>query len=76
VISLEPDNYGKRNLVELCEFITIFREDLSLANLQEKFPELVTDYFDASRTIDMYRRFANEAMNVLLRYPGVKKLMG
>lgn len=76
VINLDPDNNGKRNLVELCEFITIFHEESSLAKLQEKFPELVTDYFDSSRTIDMYCRFANEATNVLLKYPGVKKLMG
>ncbi len=76
VANLDPDNDGKRNLVELCEFITIFHDDCSLAKLQEKFPELVTDYFDANKTVEMYRRFADEALAVFNRYPEVKKLMG
>ncbi|MEN6622090.1 MAG: 7-cyano-7-deazaguanine synthase [Smithella sp.] len=76
ISKIDPDNDGKRNLVELCEFINAFRVDCSMAKLQEKFPELVTDYFDANKTVDMYRRFANEAMSVFNHYPNVMKLIG
>lgn len=76
VAKLDADNDGKRNLVELCEFVNMFHENYSLAKLQEKFPELVTESFDASKTVEMYRRFSSEALSVFKHYSGIVRLIG
>jgi 7-cyano-7-deazaguanine synthase in queuosine biosynthesis len=71
VSALPPDDEGKRNLVELAEFIGLFRANRNRAEMEHLFPELVTTKFDAGQTIDMYRRFAGEAVGVLGRYPSL-----
>jgi len=71
VAALSPDDEGKRNLVELAEFVGLFRGNRSRAEMELLFPELVTTKFDAGQTIDMYRRFAREAIAVLRRYPSL-----
>jgi hypothetical protein len=75
---LPPDDPGKRNLVDLLEFISRFRssrkgqEDMIL----EQFPELYNDHVDRRQAISMYKRFAGEAMSVLQQYPNVVSLLG
>jgi hypothetical protein len=48
-----------------------FRATGSRAEIEQLFPELVTSKFDAAQTIDMYRRFAAEAVGVFGRYPSL-----
>ena len=77
ISKLNSDDDGKRNLVELCEFINHFRKIGAIAELQILFPELArTDCFDAERVIKMYERFAKEALTIFKRYPEVMKLIG
>lgn len=77
VAQLDPDDDGKRNLVELCEFISNFKNTRSIAELQLLFPELATsDCYDASQAVKMYKRFATEALTVFQRYPEVMKIIG
>jgi hypothetical protein len=75
VSDLCPDNDGKRNLIELCEFISIFQKKYSLAEMEKFYPELVSESFDANQTMGMYQRFAKEAIEVFQNYPQVKALM-
>ncbi len=76
VAQLSADDDGKRNLVDLCEFINSFKQNQSLAELQLLFPELATDSYDVGRVIRMYKRFAIEALTVFKAYPEVLKIMG
>lgn len=75
ISGLSPDDDGKRNLIELCEFISNFRKRLSLAEMERIYPELVSDNFDANQTIEMYQRFADEALQVFQNYPQIMALM-
>jgi len=75
ILALGPDDEGKRNLVELCEFISVFLKDKSLAELMQLYPELANSDFDITKAVGMYKRFANEAMQVFQNYPQVISLM-
>lgn len=75
VSKLGPDDDGKRNLVELCEFINTFRRKQTLAEMERIYPELASEDFDATQTIAMYQRFADEAMQVFHHYPQIMALM-
>jgi hypothetical protein len=75
---LSPDDLGKRNLVDLCQFITLFggpHKITSQPQLSYEFPELLDPHLDMVNVIAMYRRFAEEALNVLQAYPKVKVLL-
>ena len=77
ISKLNSDDDGKRNLVELCEFINNFMKNCTMAEMQLLFPELArTDCFDAEQVIKMYERFAKEALMIFKRYPEVMKLIG
>jgi len=76
IAQLSADDDGKRNLVDLCEFINNFKASHSLAELQLLFPELATDSFDVGRVVKMYKRFAAEALTVFKSYPEVMKILG
>lgn len=77
VALLDPNDDGKRNLVELCEFVNNFKSDHSMAELQLLFPELAaSDCYDPNQAVKMYKRFAVEAQGVFKRYPEVIKLIG
>jgi 7-cyano-7-deazaguanine synthase in queuosine biosynthesis len=72
---LDPDDLGKRNLVDLCGFISKFEGSNKMTDedeLRTSFPDLL---FDDSLVVpdilNMYRRFAAEALNVFTRYPNV-----
>ena len=69
--ALDFSDAGKRNLVDLAEFIGHFSGRLSTneGELLEAYPELFNKHFDRPQVIKMYRRFANEASNVLAKYP-------
>lgn len=74
---LSPDDIGKRNLVDLLDFILHFasyRKEREAAVL-DAFPEIHNVYLDKSATIGMYTRFAKEALTVLRRYRYVKALL-
>jgi len=76
VAGLDPNDDGKRNLVELCEFINNFAGDQSMAELQLLFPELAaSDSYDPDQAVKMYKRFATEALSVFKRYPEVIKII-
>jgi 7-cyano-7-deazaguanine synthase in queuosine biosynthesis len=66
---LPADDEGKRNLVELAEFVGLFSQNRTQAELENLFPELVTTKFDAQQAIGMYQRFAVEAVTIFRRYP-------
>jgi len=76
ITQLGADDDGKRNLVDLCEFINNFKSQHSLAELYLLFPELATDSFDVERVIKMYKRFATEALAVFKGYSEVMKIIG
>lgn len=76
IIELSADDDGKRNLVDLCEFINHFKADHSLAELQLLFPELATASYDVKKVVKMYKNFAAEAIRVFENYPEVQKMMG
>lgn len=74
VSRLGADDDGRRNLVDLAEFVTRFRSG-SNEELMSEFPELYSQAFDGALAIDMYRRFAAEATAVLQRYPNLARLV-
>ena len=76
ISELSADDDGKRNLVDLCEFISHFKANHSLAELQVLFPELATASYDVKKVVKMYKNFAAEAMAVFENYPEVRKTMG
>lgn len=75
ITSLGPDDNGKRNLVELAEFIRLFESTQANAALEEYYPELSNEHIDSNQAIEMYRRFAHEALLVFGRYPSLKALV-
>jgi 7-cyano-7-deazaguanine synthase in queuosine biosynthesis len=74
VSALREDDEGKRNLAELCEFALAFKT-LSPVDLQFSYPDLFSAYFQMDEAIGMYKRFADEAFDVLTRYPAVAALL-
>lgn len=77
IAELDPNDDGKRNLVDLCEFVSSFRNSRSMAELQLLFPELATsDSYDANQAVKMYKRFSTEALTVFQHYPEVMKIIG
>jgi 7-cyano-7-deazaguanine synthase in queuosine biosynthesis len=75
VSSLQESDEGKRNLSEFIEFVLAFAND-SPDSLMVKFPDLISPYFSASDAIQMYKRFAKEAISVMSKYPHVKRFAG
>jgi hypothetical protein len=70
IASLAPDDEGKRNAVELAEFVYTFTSR-SEAELLSDYPDLISENINFDDAIAMYRRFAGEAQRVLNRYPGI-----
>ena len=71
------DDIGKRNLIDLIEFIKHFHT-LSPTNKDEFidiFPELVNPYVDLGQAIKMYTRFAKEAFLVFKKYQNLKAIV-
>jgi 7-cyano-7-deazaguanine synthase in queuosine biosynthesis len=78
IASLDPDDLGKRNLVDLCEFISKFEGPNKIVaedDLRFAFPDLLfDDTLVIPEILKMYKRFASEALNVFKDYPRVMKL--
>lgn len=72
---LPPDDEGKRNLVDLLEFIFLFSSDAPQASLENSYPELVNQRIDGVRAVEMYRRFAAEAHRVIENYPLIREML-
>ncbi len=72
--NLPPDDEGRRNLVELCEF-SLYFERRSDPELMDHWPELYSQCLEAGATIAMYRRAARETRAVLSRYAGLTPLL-
>jgi 7-cyano-7-deazaguanine synthase in queuosine biosynthesis len=78
VSKLPADDLGKRNLSDLCQFITFFAGPNRITANDElciSFPELYSEHLDPTKAIGMYRRFADEALAVFNKYPHVRKLL-
>lgn len=73
--SLSEDDIGKRNLLELCEFVIHFGGSASDTDLMLRFPDLISAYFDQEQATAMYRRFATEALQVLGSYEPLRRLL-
>jgi hypothetical protein len=75
---LGADDLGKRNLIDLCQFIALFEGRNRLRSEQDvcyEYPELFEREISKSDVIAMYRRFAKEAFGVLKKYKNVKALL-
>jgi 7-cyano-7-deazaguanine synthase in queuosine biosynthesis len=75
---LEPNDIGKRNLIDLCEFVALFEGPSRLRSEQDvcyEFPELFERELNKTEVIAMYRRFAKEALAVLKPYKNLKPLL-
>ena len=77
ISSLGTQHEGKRNLVEMIEFVSTFGGSSSQADLESEYPDLLLgEEIDATAAVEMYRRFARETLDVFDRYPSVKAIMG
>lgn len=74
VAVLAPSDAGRRNLVDLIEFI-VRLERGSDDEIMHEWPELYSPHVKADETIAMYRRFAAEARRVLTKHAGVVELL-
>lgn len=72
--SLDEADDGKRNLVDLLEFIERI-DSLPDSEIMNEWPELYSADLDAPNVIAMYKRFAGEAKDVFARYPSVAALL-
>lgn len=75
VESLGPEDDGRRNLIELAEFVRFFERSTSTNEILLEYPELVNSHIDKAKAIDMYRRFAKEARTVFNHYPTIVPLV-
>lgn len=71
---LPESDDGRRNLVDLCEFIYRF-SSMTDEDLLSEFPELYSEDISASAAIEMYRRFSVEAKAILSKAPNVASLL-
>ena len=70
VATLRPDDIGRKNLIELAEFIKMFDPGRPDAELEFVFPDLFNQHVNRAAALAMYRRFASEARSVFATYPG------
>jgi hypothetical protein len=68
------DDDGRRNLSELVQFAIQF-DTLPADELASTWPELISRDFNTDQVIQMYKRFAAEAIQVWQQYPEVRALM-
>ena len=64
---LDPEDTGRRNIVDLTEFIVQI-ERLSTEEIMSEWPELYSPNINDPEVIAMYKRFSQEARTVLSRY--------
>ena len=64
---LRPEETGRRNIVDMTEFIVRI-DRLSTEEIMSEWPELYSPNLNADKVIAMYKRFSQEARTVLSRY--------
>jgi 7-cyano-7-deazaguanine synthase in queuosine biosynthesis len=69
------EDEGKRNLLDLGEFVQFFARPRPQAEVEFHFPDLINPHFDSVRATEMYRRFAGEALQVFNMYPAIRTLL-
>jgi len=78
ISQLEDDNTGKRNLIDYLEFV-LKLHNLVPASIQDFIysdaPELLNDCIDQASAMNMYRKLAQESIDVFKKYPNICKLM-
>lgn len=73
ISALGPEDTGRRNIVDLLEFIARV-EACDDERMISAFPELLSAHFDHVEAIALYRRFAIEGRAVLDSYPHVRAI--
>ena len=73
ISELLPNDNGKRNLIDLLEFSSYFRNytDSAQDKLMEDFGELYNDFFNTQDAIELYRRMADDVYTVASRFPRI-----
>jgi len=74
ISSREPEDDARRNMADLSEFV-VKMETLSPEEVMSNWPELYSTNLDSVRVIEMYRRFAAEARQVLSAYAPMTPLL-
>lgn len=74
ISQLDPEDIGRRNIVDLTEFIVQI-ERLPSVDIMSAWPELYSDNLNANEVIAMYKRFSQEARTVLSRYSELASLL-
>lgn len=72
--ALPEDDDGRRNLMDLLEFIVFF-DHSNEEEIMNEYPELYSPNLDSDETIGMYRRFCKEAITVFAKYPAIKEYL-
>lgn len=75
IATLDSEDDGRRNLIELGEFVKLFGSVASQATLEHYYPDLANPHIDAGQAIGMYHRSALEARSVFNHYPSIKGLL-
>lgn len=75
IAQLNVIDEGKRNFIELAEFVRSFESMVSQAEIEYTYPELRNPYIDANKAVDMYHRFAVEARAVMNNYSNLNVLV-
>jgi hypothetical protein len=75
IAGLPADDTGRRNLTDLLEFASWFRAGRTTAEVEDRYPELISEHIDPTRTVEMYQRFSIEAIAVARRYLGPAALL-
>jgi hypothetical protein len=73
--SLNAEDEGKRNLVELAEFVKTIENATNNAVFEDLYPDLSNPHIDIPQAIDMYRRFAREARSVFNQYHNLQAVV-
>lgn len=72
--SLPFEDDGRRNVMELAEFIVAMR-DFDDEEVLSTWVELANPHFEVRPALDLHRRFAREAISVLSRHPAIATLL-
>jgi len=74
---LDPENAGRKNLIDYLEFITQFKKvtPQNKASLIATFPDLINPSFDEERAIKMYERVSQQSFEVFKNYPKILSLL-
>jgi len=74
IINLARDDEGRRNLMDLLEFIK-FITISSVEEIMSEYPELYSRNIDQSAIINMYKRFCVESNKLFKNYPNIGSLI-